>query len=29
MMENLAEQGIEAIIPNYPDIAKEIIEKKG
>ena len=29
MMENLAEQGIEAIITNYPDIAKEIIEKKG
>lgn len=29
MMEYLAEQEIEAIITNYPDIAKEIIEKKG
>ncbi len=29
MMEYLAEQGIEAIITNYPDIAKEIVEKKG
>lgn len=29
MMEYLAEQGIEAIITNYTDIAKEIVEKKG
>ena len=29
MMEYLAEQGIEAIITNYPDIAKEIVNKKG
>jgi glycerophosphoryl diester phosphodiesterase len=29
MMEYLAEQEIEAIITNYPDIAKEIVNKKG
>ncbi len=29
MMEYLAEQEIEAIITNYPDIAKEIVDKKG
>jgi len=29
MMEYLAEQKIEAIITNYPDIAKEIVDKKG
>jgi glycerophosphoryl diester phosphodiesterase len=28
-MEYLAEQEIGAIITNYPDIAKEIVEKKG
>ncbi len=29
MMKYLAEQEIDAIITNYPDIAKEIIDKKG
>lgn len=29
MMEYFAEQEIEAIITNYPDIAKEIVDKKG
>jgi len=29
MMEYFAEQEIEAIITNYPDIAKEIVNKKG
>ncbi len=29
MMEYLTEQGIEVIITNYPDLAKEITDKKG
>lgn len=29
MMEYLAEQGVDAIITNYPDVARKIVDKKG